>query len=246
LIQSVWKVGELAKRTGITVRTLRYYDQVGLLKPTTHTETGYRLYTYPDLLQLQQILSLRQLGFPLEEIKQILGRGIPIPLEIVQMHRKRVEEQVQIQQELYQQLMHLEGVLENRQQMTVDQLIYLLGVMKTTDRYFNKEQKEYLQQRREILGEETIRSAEKEWPELIAKVRVEMEKGTSPTDPIVLALAKRWYELVHMFTGGDPGIQQSLQKQYQENRDMTSQQGIDPECMRYVNEAMQYHGLKWE
>jgi MerR family transcriptional regulator, thiopeptide resistance regulator len=153
---------------------------------------------------------------------------------------------VQIQHELYQQLICLERVLENRQQMTVEQLIYLLGAMKMTDRYFSKEQKEYLQQRREILGEETIQSVEKEWPELIVKVRAEMEKGTSPTDPIVLALAKRWYELVHMFTGGDPGIQQSLQKQYQENRDMTSQQGIDPECMRYVSEAMQYHGLKWE
>jgi MerR family transcriptional regulator, thiopeptide resistance regulator len=162
------------------------------------------------------------------------------------MHRKRVEEQVQIQQELYQQLVCLERVLENRQQMTVEQLIHLLGVMEMTDRYFNEEQKEYLQQRREILGEETIRSVEKEWPELIAKVRAEMEKGTSPTDPTVLALAKRWYELVQMFTGGDLGIQQSLQKQYQENPDVTFQQRIDPECIRYVSEAMQSQGLKWE
>jgi DNA-binding transcriptional MerR regulator len=57
------KVGELARRTGLTVRTLHHYDEIGLLNPSLHTEAGYRLYTAGDVARLQQVLSLRQLGF---------------------------------------------------------------------------------------------------------------------------------------------------------------------------------------
>ena len=63
------KVGELAKRTGLTVRTLHHYDAIGLLKPSLHTEAGYRLYTANDIARLQQVLSLRQLGFSLDEVR---------------------------------------------------------------------------------------------------------------------------------------------------------------------------------
>ena len=57
------KVGELARRTGLTVRTLHHYDAIGLLRPSLHTEAGYRLYTAGDIARLQQVISLRQLGF---------------------------------------------------------------------------------------------------------------------------------------------------------------------------------------
>ena len=58
------KVGDLARRTGLTVRTLHHYDLIGLLKPSLHTESGHRLYTGRDVGRLQQVLSrLRPLGF---------------------------------------------------------------------------------------------------------------------------------------------------------------------------------------
>jgi DNA-binding transcriptional MerR regulator len=63
------KVGELSKRTGLTIRTLHHYDEIGLLKPSLHGEAGYRLYTAADVVRLQQVLSLRQLGFSLEEVR---------------------------------------------------------------------------------------------------------------------------------------------------------------------------------
>ena len=65
------KVGELAQRTGLTVRTLHHYDAIGLLRPSLHTEAGYRLYTARDIVRLQQVLSLRQLGFSLDEIREL-------------------------------------------------------------------------------------------------------------------------------------------------------------------------------
>ncbi len=68
------KVGELAKRTGLTVRTLHHYDEIGLLKPSLKTESGHRLYTGRDVARLQQVLSLRQLGFSLEQVRDCLDR----------------------------------------------------------------------------------------------------------------------------------------------------------------------------
>lgn len=65
-------VNEVSKRTGVSVRTLHHYDAIGLLKPTTVTEAGYRLYDDTALERLQQILLFRELEFPLKEIKTIL------------------------------------------------------------------------------------------------------------------------------------------------------------------------------
>ena len=61
-------VGELAKLTGITVRTLHHYDQIGLVQPSDRSRAGYRLYGDADVLRLQQVLIYRELGVPLDEI----------------------------------------------------------------------------------------------------------------------------------------------------------------------------------
>ncbi|HVK71172.1 MAG TPA: TipAS antibiotic-recognition domain-containing protein, partial [Polyangium sp.] len=76
-----------------------------------------------------------------------------------------------------------------------------------------------------------------EWPALIAKVRAEMEKGTPPEDPAVQALAGRWMELVEMFTGGNPGIRQSLETMYKNEPGFAAQQGHDPALYDYVRRA---------
>lgn len=67
-------VNEVSKLTGVSIRTLQYYDKIGLLKPTGHTQSGYRLYDDTALETLQQILLFKELEFPLKEIKQILSR----------------------------------------------------------------------------------------------------------------------------------------------------------------------------
>ncbi|MDD6213323.1 MAG: MerR family transcriptional regulator [Clostridiales bacterium] len=65
-------VNEVSKLTGISVRTLQYYDRIGLFKPSGHTTAGYRLYNTASLEQLQQILLYRELQFPLKTIKEIM------------------------------------------------------------------------------------------------------------------------------------------------------------------------------
>src|SRR5438445_7161375 len=98
------KVGELARRTGLTVRTLHHYDEIGLLKPSLHTGSGHRLYTADDVARLQQVLSLRQLGFGLEEVRDCLNRPGFSPLEVIRLHVERLRAQIELQRKLCEQL----------------------------------------------------------------------------------------------------------------------------------------------
>ena len=77
-------VGEVAKRMGVTVRTLQYYDKEGLLSPSAESGGGRRLYTDKDLIQLHQVLSLKHLGFSLDEIKKHLI-SLDTPEEVAQV-----------------------------------------------------------------------------------------------------------------------------------------------------------------
>ena len=65
-------VNEVSKLTGVSIRTLQYYDSIGLLSPTEYTESGYRMYDDTALERLQQILLFKELEFPLKEIKAII------------------------------------------------------------------------------------------------------------------------------------------------------------------------------
>ncbi|HEU4390473.1 MAG TPA: MerR family transcriptional regulator, partial [Blastocatellia bacterium] len=96
--RALWKVGELARETGLSIRTLHYYDEIGLLQPSHKTDSGHRLYTSRDVERIQQIVSLKQLGFPLDEIRDMLNRADFSPLRVVEMHLERLREQISLQQ----------------------------------------------------------------------------------------------------------------------------------------------------
>src|SRR5260221_2255137 len=68
-----WKVGALARATGLTVRTLHYYDEIGLLPPSARLAGGHRLYDAADVARLYRIIRLRQLGFPLDQVDAVLA-----------------------------------------------------------------------------------------------------------------------------------------------------------------------------
>jgi DNA-binding transcriptional MerR regulator len=72
-VPRTYRVADVARRSGVSIRALHHYDAIGLLVPTGRTDAGYRLYTEADLLRLQQILIGRELGFSLEEIKRSLS-----------------------------------------------------------------------------------------------------------------------------------------------------------------------------
>jgi MerR family transcriptional regulator, thiopeptide resistance regulator len=85
------RVGALASATGISIRTLHYYDEIGLLAPTLRSEGGHRLYGADDIGRLQQILSLRALGFSLEEIAACLDNDEELsPRSVIGRHIERL------------------------------------------------------------------------------------------------------------------------------------------------------------
>src|SRR5689334_2313491 len=83
-----YTVKKLAAMSGVSVRTLHWYDEVGLLKPAYHGANGYRYYEEAQLLKLQQILFYRELGFELKQIKRILSRSDFDKVNALESHRK--------------------------------------------------------------------------------------------------------------------------------------------------------------
>ena len=98
------KIGELAKQTGLSIRTLHYYDEVGLLVPSHRSEADHRLYSDQDIIRLQQILSLRQLGFSLSEIQDCLERPEFSLPQVIDLHRSRLRDQIALSQTLLTRL----------------------------------------------------------------------------------------------------------------------------------------------
>ena len=233
-----WKVGELAKLTGITVRALHHYNQIGLLVPSLHSDAGHRLYSGKDIARLQQIISLRQLGFSLDEIGDLLDNPSFRPDKAIRLQLERLDQQIRIQEELRSRLEHLYEMVQARRELTGTELIKIIEVMKMTEKYFTPEQMEKLKKQGELLGVEKIKEVENEWPNLIAKVHAELEKGTPPDSPEVQLLAKRWKEFVNLFTGGDSGITRSAERYYAENPERAAEFGMNQELWQYISKAM--------
>jgi DNA-binding transcriptional MerR regulator len=239
------KVGELARRTGLTVRTLHHYDEIGLLRPSLHTDSGHRLYSVADVARLQQVLSLRQLGFTLEDIKACLARADFSPRETIRLHLARLREQIALQDRLCQRLEDLAGWLDRAGEVPAERFLEIIEGINMIESYYTPEQLETLKQRRAQIGDDAIRAAEQEWPQLIAAMQAEMEGGADPADPKVQALARRWRELVNAFTGGDPGIRASLGNLWKEQGDNLAQQynmPFDKKLFEYVGKAQAASG----
>ena len=242
--KAAWKVGELAGRTGLSVRTLHHYDEIGLLSPSGRTDSGHRLYSGEDVLRLQRIRSLRALGLGLEEIRGCLEDPSYSVRGVIELHLAGLREQIRLQGELLRRLERVTARLSSAEEVSagelVDTAMEVIEMSERIEKYYTPEQLEYLEKRRREFGEEQIRAVEAEWPELMQKVRAEMEAGTDPANERVQALAQRWMELVEMFTGGDPGVHQSLHNMWQQEENI---HGIDARESRemgaYVSRALE-------
>ena len=91
-------VHEVSKLTGVSIRTLQYYDRIGLLRPTEYTQAGYRLYDDTALETLQQILLFRELEFPLKDIKRIISnpdfdrsKALGQQIELLKLKKEHIE-----------------------------------------------------------------------------------------------------------------------------------------------------------
>ena len=218
----MWKIGELARRTGLTVRTLHHYDEIGLLAPADRSEGGHRVYGEDDVRRLYRIVSLRSLGFPLEAIAAALDEdGFD--------RRARLEAQMEQQRLLQHRLRRL------LEQLDTEDFLTTIEELTMRQRYYTPEQLEQLEQRRQAIGDDKIRGVEREWAEIFATLKQEMDDGTDPADPRLRRVGERSRELLDMFTGGDPGIQASLKRMYEtEGPEKASRGMADPEVFEYL------------
>ena len=105
--RTLWRVNEVSKLTGVSIRTLQYYDRIGLLHPAKYTEAGYRLYDDAALETLQQILLFRELEFPLKDIKEIISspdfdrrKALDQQIELLRLKKEHIENLIDLAREI--------------------------------------------------------------------------------------------------------------------------------------------------
>lgn len=242
---NVWKVGELSGRTGLSVRALHHYEEIGLLVPSGRTESGHRLYAEGDVMRLQQIASLRSLGFSLAEIRDFLDAPSFSPGRVIELHIARIRERIELERRLCDRLEAVAALMSSAEdpagasaEKFIETVMEVTKMSERIEKYYTPEQLEQLERRRQELGEERIRAAEAEWPALMEQVRVEMEAGTDPADERAQRLARRWMELVEEFTGGDAGIRRSVTNMWQQEESLMGMDTADMrEMMDYISRA---------
>lgn len=235
LEQRLYQTGQFARRASVSLRTLRYYDKVGLLSPRQHTESGYRLYAEEDLLTLQQILALKYLGFSLEEIKLFRQIG-PSKLEEVLAQQRAMMEEKRLQLDaIVKAIRETEALLQAGKCdwdsiARVIQVIQMEQKTEWVEKYFSEEQ---LQKMRELSDssytpeakakleqrgpwtEEDQKRANEQWGHVAAESARLAAAGADPAGEEAQALAKFKSDLLGAFTQGDPDVEAGLGKFWQ-------------------------------
>ena len=231
------RVGELAKRAGLTVRALHHYDELGLVTPRRRTAAGYRLYSKEDVARLLQVVMLRRLGLSLTEVRESLTAPDRTLTATLRAQATRLEAQIALERKLATRLRTLASSLE-RSGGSADDLLETLEALTMFEKYLTEEQLSTLADRKKEIGDEQIAAAETEWPRLIAAVRNAMERGVDPASPDLRPLVERWQELVRQFTGGDPQIAEGVRRMYAGEPSVRQRTGLDETLMAYVAKAI--------
>jgi DNA-binding transcriptional MerR regulator len=206
-------VGELARKSGVTVRTLQYYDKIGLLIPSEYSEGGRRMYSRGDILRLHQILFLKSLGFSLKEIRdRLLPTESTAELKKVLTHHKEVllAQITQIQEAVNL----IEKVIEeirSGSEIAIERLFVIMEATRRGNpysfmlRYFSKDQMEYFLNRFEN-NEDIVVDFEKKLRELTAELIELYQQNEEPEGSAGQNLASKWWDLLMVLTEGDPDL----------------------------------------
>lgn len=232
-------VSQVARRTGVTVRALHHYESRGLLRPAARSGAGYRLYGEVELRRLQHIVSLKALGLSLDAIGTCLDADAPSLADALLRQAARLRETIARQHELLARLERLGQRLAAGETIDGDTLLSTIEASTIMEKYLSTEQQDSIRQRGEMLGAERIREVEQAWPQVIAGMTAAMRLDKDPASDEVRMLARKWRALVREFTGGDAGIQRSLNTMFKQEADtMQKHTGIDPALMAYACKAI--------
>ncbi|MGW5350649.1 MerR family transcriptional regulator [Streptomyces sp. NPDC004031] len=210
---ATWKVGRLAEASGLTVRTLHHWDEIGLLSPSSRSAGGHREYTEDDLGRLYLVLALRSLGLGLETIAVCLDAG-PDPARLVRDHLAGVDAEIAALGALRERLVRLRDELAADREPDAADLLGALRALGGTGpegrevlaRHLDADQERVLRARAAGLGAAAHYLRDVEWPELYRRADRLRTGGVPPQDPRVRRIAARMDELSTLFTGGDTRI----------------------------------------
>lgn len=237
----MYSIGKLAKLSNITVRTLRYYDEIELLKPTKIEVGGHRYYDDVALAKLHNIMMLKEMGFDLETIHEIIGNQVKSSKELLLMRLEIIkQEQAQLehmQNNIHEilQLMDMEGT-NNWQAIfsTISKQYSRPKDFKSIwNDYFNEDEIDKLKNLPTIGVDKEIVN---QWVELLRDIRKNMDK--SPSSSIAQNLAKRWSDLTHEIYDGDIKLANKAWKLGKE-QDLGFYE-FDPEIVQFIEAAVAY------
>ena len=235
------QVGELAKRAGITVRTLHHYEQTGLLLPSARSAAGYRLYNLADVQRLHMIQTLAKAGLELAEIRDFLEQRSLSLAELLDGQITLLDKQLRSIHTLRNRLVELRTGLTDDATPDLESWLQTLELMNMYDRWFSKEE---LQQLPFAVEKEALADI---WSGLVTEVKHLLEQNVSVTDARATDLASRWMERLEQDTAGKPEFLTRLNEMHSVEPQMQEQTGITPEITDYITRAFAESKLSiWE
>jgi MerR family transcriptional regulator, thiopeptide resistance regulator len=215
----LYRASEFAGLTGVTVRALHHYDRVGLLKPSGRTARGYRLYGARDFARLQQIVTLKFIGLPLKQIKEILDHdsfdlstALRQQREILGEKRRRLEMAIHAIEKAERTVIS-DGEPDWESLAKIIEVINMQDEWEWVKKYYTEEQLQELAQR---ATPEVLERGQRDWAVLLKDVEAAITEGVDPSSERAQGLAARWSALIESFTGGNPGIRESLTNLYRD------------------------------
>jgi MerR family transcriptional regulator, thiopeptide resistance regulator len=206
-----WGTGELAASCGVTVRTLRHYDRLGLVQASTRTPAGHRRYSESDVRRLYRVLALRQLALRLDAIGEWLETESDL-VELVREHLDAVDDRLRHQRDLRDRIARLLDALQHTGRATTDDVIGVIEMVGMYDNHLTPEQQARLEHDRRELGFAGIDRWRADSEQALSAFRAAYESGADPGDPYVQELVGRVRQLKGQLVGHDHTVRRSLRR----------------------------------
>lgn len=208
-----WSIGELAKASGVTIRTLYYYDEIGLVSASERTASGHRRYTEADVRRLYRVRALTQLGLSLEEIARVLDRGAEDLTPLRDLLQAQLADLDVKARQLAEVRQRVRGLLEQLAGDAVPEPARFLETLELTAQLYgqlSEQQRDALAERRAELGDEKVDALRSEWVGIVEELRRHLAAGTPPEDDEVRELAARWQRVTEAFRTGQPHLDEQI------------------------------------
>lgn len=221
------QVHEFARLAGVSVRALHYYDRLGLLKPQGRTSAGYRLYARADFARLQQIVTLKFIGFSLKEIKKLLA-GADLSAALRAQRASLMQKQRELGRAI-EAIAAVERLPASRRGTNwkafaaIIQRIQMQTNNEWTKQYYNEEAQKILGEREKLWSPKMQERVSKDWMELFHDIKAAIARGLDPKSSEGQILASRWDKLVESFTGGHASVREGAEKVWKDYKNLPPQ-----------------------